>query len=95
MTYTKTRWNGTDDEASLLLGIIKKSCDCQDTFECSMHRLIRTDQRFLDGLLWGRRNAGRYRDEEAGLTGSSCLSTLEDSDVRHFLTHTDPARLPG
>jgi hypothetical protein len=62
-------WHGTEDEALALVDAVKRSCDCQKDMAgrilrpCGAHRAL-IDQRFLDGLLWGRHAASRYRAEE-------------------------------
>jgi hypothetical protein len=68
-TLTST-WHGTREESGELLDTIARHCACvlgvhgERTSTCSVHRMLLDDQRALDGLLFGRRIAGRLRCEE-------------------------------
>jgi hypothetical protein len=63
-------WHGTQEETGELLNTIARHCACvlgargERMSICSVHRMLITDQRALDGLLFARRIAGRLRWEE-------------------------------
>jgi hypothetical protein len=63
-------WHGTEAEALQLLEALSHNCTCVVTAEgvrlstCSSHRLLTTDQRAVDGLLFARRIADQLRAEE-------------------------------
>jgi hypothetical protein len=62
-------WNGTPGEYLDLMRALDRHCGCQNGLmgvrltRCGAHDLT-DDQRALNGLLYGRRLAGRLRDEE-------------------------------
>ncbi len=62
-------WNGTPGEYLDLTRVLSRHCACEFGLmgkrlrRCSAHALT-DDQRALDGLLFGRRLAGRLREEE-------------------------------
>lgn len=63
-------WHGTESEALQLLEALSHNCTCVITAEgvrlstCAPHRLLTTDQRAIDGLLFARRIADQLRAEE-------------------------------
>jgi hypothetical protein len=63
-------WNGTEAEASALLAAIARFCTCRSeedgawTALCASHEALAGNQRFPDGLLFGRRIAHRLIAEE-------------------------------
>jgi hypothetical protein len=65
-----TIWNGTRQEAGELLEAVSANCTCvRDaagirTAICEAHRMLVTDQRALNGLVFARRIASRFRAEE-------------------------------
>lgn len=67
---TKTVWNGTNDESAHLLGAVARNCTCEFGLmgvrltTCTPHRMVLEDQRALDGLLFARRTADRWRRQE-------------------------------
>ncbi len=69
-TAKQTKWNGTKEEGLELLKIIERYCVCKKTAEgvrvstCPPHKIIVSDQRALDGLLFGRRIAAKLLQEE-------------------------------
>ena len=66
----ETLWYGTQQESSDLLNAIARNCTCEFGLmgvrlsTCGPHRMVREDQRALDGLLFVRRMAERLRHEE-------------------------------
>lgn len=67
---TSVLWHGTQSEALDLLQALNRNCSCVVTAEgvrlttCAPHRMLSTDQRAIDGLLFARRIAERLRGEE-------------------------------
>jgi len=68
-------WHGTQQESDDLLRIAASNCTCQEgawpgaTGVCDIHRMLREDQRALDGLVFARRIAERLsREEQLGQT---------------------------
>jgi hypothetical protein len=63
-------WNGTEAESRALLAAIARYCACQFadngalTVACPSHDALVRNQRFLDGLLFGRRIGQRFIREE-------------------------------
>jgi hypothetical protein len=62
-------WNGTTDEALALLHALREHCDCRiedgrTVGACSVHAMLASDQRAIDGLLFMRRMAARLLAEE-------------------------------
>jgi hypothetical protein len=63
-------WHGTQTEALELLQALSRNCSCVVTAEgvrlstCAPHQMLSSDQRAVDGLLFGRRIATRLREEE-------------------------------
>ena len=74
----QTVWNGSEAEARALLAAVARYCACQIadtgavTTPCAAHDALVSSQRFLDGLLFGRRIASRLIAEEwrASLSGA-------------------------
>ena len=57
-------WNGTPIEYLELTRILGRNCECDHgPAPCAAHAMT-DDQRLLNGLLYGRRLAARFRDEE-------------------------------
>ena len=72
---TTTTWRGTASEQRDLLAALQRHCTCAytqglRTSVCAGHRMLVEDQRALDGLLFVRRLADRFRREEALDLGS-------------------------
>ena len=67
---TLVEWHGTPDEALELVNCVARNCACQfsaigtRTTLCDSHRMLSTDQRALDGLLFARYMAARLWAEE-------------------------------
>ncbi|MCA1648104.1 MAG: hypothetical protein LC797_22460 [Chloroflexi bacterium] len=67
---TSVLWHGTQTEALELLQAVSRYCSCVVTAEgvrlstCPPHELLSSEQRAIDGLLFGRRIAGQLRTEE-------------------------------
>jgi len=62
-------WNGTTDEALVLLHALRENCECsQDNGRTlaiyASHTMLVRDQRAVDGLLFMRRMAARLLAEE-------------------------------
>jgi hypothetical protein len=63
-------WHGTQTESQELIGAITRYCVCPPTaadgasLECAPHRMLLTDQRALNGLVFARRIADQLRTEE-------------------------------
>jgi len=63
-------WHGTHQESLELVNAVAANCTCEfgDMGEhltvCEAHRMLATDQRALDGLLFVRHMAGRLKQEE-------------------------------
>jgi hypothetical protein len=70
MLRDRTIWKGTEAESFFLLKVVERHCACEFANTgalvraCGPHVAIVTDQRFLDGLVFARRMAGRLLDEE-------------------------------
>lgn len=70
MTSPLVVWHGTESESYALLDAIARNCECR--FDdcgalvqaCAAHYALTRNQRFLDGLLYGRRVAERFIREE-------------------------------
>jgi hypothetical protein len=65
----RIHWNGTTDEALVLLHALREHCDCRvehgrTVAPCGGHTMLARDQRAVDGLLFMRRMAGRLLAEE-------------------------------
>jgi hypothetical protein len=64
----QTRWHGTEEERIVLMTTINRNCTCDPEHgtytECAPHRMLLTDQRALNGLLWQRRLVERLLREE-------------------------------
>jgi hypothetical protein len=64
---TEAVWHGTQSEWLDLLRAIAHNCECQvddmgvQLEACASHRLLISDQRALDGLLFARRIADRMQ----------------------------------
>lgn len=73
-------WHGTQTEALELLQALSRNCSCAVTPEgvrlstCPPHRMLSTDQRAIDGLLFARRIARRLRSEEFNPTAASLIA---------------------
>jgi hypothetical protein len=71
-----TTWHGTQEESAELIWIVASNCTCDPTrwaagsSVCPPHRMLREDQRALDGLVFVRRIAARLAFEEHGCTGA-------------------------
>jgi hypothetical protein len=71
---TSVLWHGTQTEALELLQALSRNCSCVVTAEgvrlstCPPHEMLSSDQRAIDGLLFGRRIAPRLRTEEFSKT---------------------------
>jgi len=67
---TLVEWHGTQDEALELVNCVAHNCACQFSSTgtrmtlCDSHRMVSTDQRALDGLLFARYMAARLWAEE-------------------------------
>lgn len=66
---TQVFWHGTDQEKYDLLTALAHSCECivdgdgpQET--CAAHKMLLTDQRALDGLVFIHRIVKRVTEEE-------------------------------
>ena len=76
MSAIQAIWHGTDPEARALTEALEHHCDCRmdaggaRVSTCTAHRMLLSDQRALDGLLWMRRIAHRLRTEEFGPPGN-------------------------
>ena len=63
-------WHGTLNERLDLANAVRRNCACEFGLmgvrlsTCASHHMLNEDQRALDGLLFGRRIAGRLSDEE-------------------------------
>jgi hypothetical protein len=63
-------WHGTHQEAADLLTAALHHCTCvvddnaARVVTCPPHLMVFTDQRAINGLLFGRRMYQRWRDEE-------------------------------
>ena len=62
-------WNGTTDEALVLLHALRENCECsvdncRTVAICASHTMLVRDQRAVDGLLFMRRMAARLLAEE-------------------------------
>lgn len=70
MARQATFWKGTKHEAVDLVKAIARHCTCKfgllgaQLTTCPAHRMLREDQRALDGLLFGRCLADRWQREE-------------------------------
>jgi hypothetical protein len=65
-------WNGTTDEALVLLHALRQHGDCRvehgrTVAPCAGHAMLARDQRAVDGLLFMRRMAARLLAEEFAL----------------------------
>jgi len=73
-------WNGTPDEALALLHALRSHCECQverdrTVASCPGHRMLATDQRAVDGLLFMRRMAARLLAAEFDFFGSLAVDS--------------------
>lgn len=65
----RIHWNGTTDEALVLLHALSVHCECRvecgrTVAPCPGHQMLASDQRAVDGLLFMRRLAARLLAEE-------------------------------
>jgi hypothetical protein len=64
---TVTSWKGTETQMLQLVYVLMRHCGCQPVplaaGSCPAHRML-TDQRVLDGLLFGRYMAQQLIEEE-------------------------------
>jgi hypothetical protein len=73
---TEAVWRGTQSEWLDLLHAIAQNCECQvddmgvQLEACASHRLLVSDQRALDGLLFARRTADCMQRQELELNGA-------------------------
>ncbi len=88
----RTVFNGTQREGVDLLNAIARYCTCEFGLmgvrlaTCAPHRMLVDDQRALDGLLFARRMADRWRLEEfsqirADVVGPAPASPLAESSA--------------
>jgi hypothetical protein len=73
-------WNGTPDEALALLHALRSHCECvvereRTVAACPGHRMLATDQRAVDGLLFMRRMAARLLAAEFDFVGSLAVDS--------------------
>lgn len=66
---TLAQFHGTESEATRLLEAIASTCECyveegKVKRVCQAHRMIYTDQRALDGLVFVRRFGARFVAQE-------------------------------
>ena len=71
-------WNGTTDEALVLLHALREHCECRvdngrTVAICASHTLLVRDQRAVDGLLFMRRMAARLLAEEFDLAAKPAV----------------------
>ena len=68
----RTRWNGTEAELLVLVDVLGRHCACKGVRGglCSPHGML-TEQRSVDGLVFGRRIAQRLLREEFESTASA------------------------
>lgn len=65
-------WHGTQAESFALVNAIARNCQCTfgvmgiRTSTCEPHRAMVEDQRWMNGLLFMRRNAAKLEVEEHG-----------------------------
>jgi len=69
-------WSGTPDEALALLHALRTHCECsvldgKIVKACGPHKMLASDQRAVDGLLFMRRMAVRLLAEEFDSAPSS------------------------
>ena len=89
-------WHGTPTERRDLSNAVHHNCACEFGLmgvrlsTCASHHMLNEDQRALDGLLFGRRIAGRLSDEE-GL--DTCQRAIEGS--RELLAGLHNGGRPG
>jgi hypothetical protein len=63
-------WHGTLGEYVDLTRVLSRNCGCEvglmriGTRACPAHQMLAEDQRALNGLLFVRRMAARFQDEE-------------------------------
>ncbi len=68
----RTRWNGTEAELLALVDVLGRHCACRTGRLCPPHGML-TEQRSVDGLLFGRRIVQRLLMEEfQSTTPASC-----------------------
>jgi hypothetical protein len=71
----RTRWNGTEAELLVLVDVLGRNCVCHGIRGgglCAAHGML-TEQRSVDGLLFGRRISTRLLSEEfESTTPASC-----------------------
>ncbi len=71
-TTIDAAWHGTQSERMDLLRAIAHNCECQvddmgvQLEGCALHRMLISDQRALDGLLFARRLVERLKRQEFG-----------------------------
>jgi hypothetical protein len=67
---TRMQWHGTRTEGLELVEVLSRYCSCVFSAKglrvsvCAPHKMLCTDQRAIDGLLFSRRIAERLRNEE-------------------------------
>lgn len=78
---TSIVWHGTQAETFELLQALSRNCSCVVTAEgvrlstCGPHKMLASDQRAIDGLLFARRIAERLKSEEFD---PNLATTLDD-----------------
>ena len=64
-------WHGNQDESQALVAAVGANCECSfgvmgvRISTCPPHKAMVEDQRFLDGLLFMRRQAAKLLEEES------------------------------
>ncbi len=82
-------WHGTVDELRDLVAAGRRHCLCQLApggsvlALCTVHRMIRQDQRVLDGLVFARRIAQQLIQEEQCLVAVPATSRRGAASRRH------------
>jgi len=74
-------WNGTTDEALVLLHALREHCECRvdngrTVAICASHTMLVRDQRAVDGLLFMRRMAARLLAEEFDLAPERATAAI-------------------
>lgn len=70
MARPQVVWHGTKEESLDLVNAVAHNCGCEFGFmgirlsTCPPHKLLAEDQRWLDAVLFERRDVGRLLEEE-------------------------------